>query len=102
MTRMYLLVFDVSRVPVNMEALHTYIRDSRDITSYWNYIPLVYIIRTHLDLHAMSAKLNAMFGGAWFLLTEINGQSTNGILPLPAWDWINAPQGYILPPPVNG
>ena len=49
---------------VNLWQLTRYLHDSRDIVAYWNYIPLVYCIKSYLSAaelcHQAAALLSAI------------------------------------------
>jgi hypothetical protein len=70
---------------VNLGALQQYLHDSADIVAYWNYIPLVYCIKSRLTATELTYKLRP-FLPQGYMVAEINPQNLNGVLP-PAWDW---------------
>jgi hypothetical protein len=63
-----------------------YLHDSRDIIAYWNYIPLVYCIKSYLSAEELTVKLRPFFPNS-FMIAEINPGNINGILPKEAWTW---------------
>jgi hypothetical protein len=71
---------------VNLWQLTRYLHDSRDIVAYWNYIPLVYCIKSYLSAAELATKLQAYFPQQ-FMIAEINPGNINGILPGEAWTW---------------
>jgi hypothetical protein len=71
---------------VNLWALTRYLHDSRDIIAYWNYIPLVYCIKSYLPAAELAIKLQPYFPQP-FMIAEINPGNLNGILPEEAWSW---------------
>jgi hypothetical protein len=71
---------------VNLWQLTRYLHDSRDIVAYWNYIPLVYCIKSYLSAAELAIKLQPYFPQP-FMIAEINEQNINGILPQEAWSW---------------
>jgi hypothetical protein len=71
---------------VNLWQLARYLHDSRDIVAYWNYIPLVYCIKSYLSAAELAAKLRPFFP-APFMIAEINPDNINGVLPQEAWTW---------------
>ena len=71
---------------VNLWSLVRYLHDSRDIIAYWNYIPLVYCVKTYLSASELTQKLRPYFPNS-FMIAEINAQNLDGILPAEAWSW---------------
>jgi hypothetical protein len=71
---------------VNLLALHQYLHDSVDVIAYWNYIPLVYCIKSRLTSTELSKKL-LPFLPHGFIVAEINIWNLNGIIPPEAWHW---------------
>jgi hypothetical protein len=71
---------------VNLWTLTRYLHDSRDIIAYWNYIPLVYCIKSYLSAEELANKLYAYFPHP-FMIAEINPGNINGVLPQEAWSW---------------
>lgn len=72
---------------VNIPAFAQYLYDSADIIAYWNYIPLVYCVKSRLTATELAQKLMSFFYPAHFLIGEVNAQNLNGILPPDAWQW---------------
>jgi hypothetical protein len=85
--RTYLLVYDTSKNPDVLHALHRYIMDSKDFVGYWNYIPFVYVVKTYEALPVLREKFSFIFRNSGFLLAEIFPHSVDGLLPREAWDW---------------
>jgi hypothetical protein len=71
---------------VNIWALTRYLHDSRDIIAYWNYIPLVFCVKTYLTSTALTEKLQPYFPQS-FMIAEINEGNINGRLPQEVWQW---------------
>src|SRR5450631_3607022 len=71
---------------VNLAALNQYLFDSADIIAYWNYIPLVYCVKSRLDATELTLKLRPFFPG-FYMVAEIFPWNTNGLLPREAWQW---------------
>jgi len=71
---------------VDLWQLTQYLHDSRDIIAYWNYIPLVYCIKSYLSAEELTGKLQAYLRHS-FMIAEINPNNINGILPKEAWTW---------------
>jgi len=84
---------------VNLWALTRYLHDSRDIIAYWNYIPLVYCVKSYLSANELTNRLRPYFPNS-FMIAEINPNNLNGILPREAWPWfyMEHHQKHPLPP----
>jgi hypothetical protein len=82
----YIINFIAADVNFNLWQLTRYLHDSRDIIAYWNYIPLVYCIKSYLSAEGLTAKLRPFFPNS-FMIAEINPHNINGILPKEAWTW---------------
>ncbi len=72
---------------VNIATLNQYLFDSADIIAFWNYIPLVYCVKSRATATDLAYKLTPFFPNGNFLVAEITPNNINGILPNPAWDW---------------
>lgn len=83
---------------VNLATLHQYLSDSADILGFWNYIPLVYCVKTRLNSHDLSNKL-APFFPSGFVVAELDIRNLNGRLMSPdAWAWFYQPAHEKLAP----
>ena len=82
----YIINFVAADVNFNLWQLTRYLHDSRDIIAYWNYIPLVYCIKSYLSAEELTIKLRPFFPSS-FMIAEINPHNINGILPKDAWTW---------------
>jgi hypothetical protein len=72
---------------VNIGSLQQYLHDSVDVIAYWNYIPLVYCIKSRLNALELKLKLASFFPNGGFMIAEINIWNMDGSLVGPAWDW---------------
>jgi hypothetical protein len=70
---------------VNILALHQYIHDSREIIAYWNYIPLVYCLKSDLSALELRDRLRPFLNT--YMIAEINERNLDGLLPSEAWSW---------------
>jgi hypothetical protein len=84
--------------------LNRYLHDSRDIIAYWNYIPLVYCVKSYLSATELGAKLQPFFPFGSFMIAEINAHNMNGILPQEAWSWfyMDHHEKRTFPPSLGG
>jgi hypothetical protein len=98
----YIITFGVSGVNIN--SLHQYLFDSADVVAFWNYIPLVYCIKSHLSSTELASKLKPFFAQDPYLIAEVNVQNLNGVLPKEAWDWfyLNHHEKGRPPVPISG
>lgn len=72
---------------VNIVSFARYLYDSADIIAYWNYIPLVYCVKSKLSSTELAVKLGDFLPPAKFMVSEINILNLNGSLPFAAWEW---------------
>jgi len=93
--RLYLIVFDATKNPDVLGALHRYIMDSRDFVGYWNYIPLVYIVKSYESMSVLREKLRYILTGGKFLIVEISSRTIDGLMPREAWDWFYYSHGQL-------
>jgi hypothetical protein len=100
----YILVF--KQKGVNLAALVQYLHDSVDIAGYWNYIPLVFCVKSHLSADSLQVKLDPFFPSKTYFIGEINYPNVDGMLPESAWEWFKLDHHEkvrppTLPPPNN-
>jgi|HubBroStandDraft_3_1064219.scaffolds.fasta_scaffold47297_2 hypothetical protein len=83
--KIYIITFGVAEV--NLAALNQYLFDSSDIIAFWNYVPLVYCVKSRATATELAYKLTPFFPNGNFFIAEINPNNANGMLPEPAWEW---------------
>lgn len=83
---------------VNMPAFQQYLVDSVDVLSYWNHLPLIYLVKTRLTPHELTAKLRSFFGDRLFIVAEIDPDNVSGWLPMNSWEWFRAPAPPVKAP----
>lgn len=89
---------------VNVPAFTQYLYDSADIIAFWNYIPLVYCIKSRLLASELAPKVRHFFPNGGYMIAEINSNNADGWLPADAWDWFyleHHHKGH-RPPPLAG
>jgi hypothetical protein len=86
---------------VDFWTLNRHLHDSRDIIAYWNYIPLVYCVKSYLSATELAAKLQPYFPRGGFMIAEINANNMNGILPPEAWSWFYIEHHEKREPPLS-
>jgi hypothetical protein len=72
---------------INLAAFTQYLYDSKDIIAFWNYIPLVYCVKSRLSATELTAKLRPFIPSDNYMVAEVNLQNINGVLPIEAWHW---------------
>jgi hypothetical protein len=82
--RTYIINFIVQGV--DLGALTRYLHENREIIAYWNYLPLVYCVKSYLSANELADRLRPYLPHL-FIIAEINPQNVNGILPQDAWSW---------------
>jgi hypothetical protein len=89
---------------VNLATLNQYLFDSSDIIAFWNYVPLVYCVKTRLIAKDLAHKLKPFFPHGDYFIGEINHRNIDGLLPRAAWEWFyldhhEKHRAPALPPP---
>src|SRR5947208_3365240 len=75
-------------VDVNIPALVQYLYDSADIIAFWNYVPLVYCVKSRLSARELVIKLRPFFPQETGLFVmEVTPSYMDGFLPEEAWRW---------------
>ncbi len=85
----YAIYGDYSQV--NVPAFSRYIIDCVDFLSYWNNLPLLFIVKTKIHVSEVAEKCSPFFVNGNFLVAEINPMGVNGRLPMGAWQWFTTP-----------
>ena len=70
----------------DVEAFAQYVKDSKKISRYWNYIPNVFIVESNLNVRDLAVSFKP-FLRVGYLVTEIDNTNTDGQLPSAAWAW---------------
>lgn len=83
--KVYIITFGV--LDVNMSALVQYLYDSADIIAFWNYVPLIYCVKSRATATELARKLQPFFPHGTFFIAEINPSNADGMLPHTAWEW---------------
>jgi hypothetical protein len=87
--KIYTVNFFAQRV--NLPALHMYLNDSVDILGYWNYIPLVYCLKSRLNATELCIRLRPFLPDP-MIVAEINPTNLNGFMFDPNfWHWFYEP-----------
>jgi hypothetical protein len=84
-------LFDTdNKVSTAVEGIRNYLVSSNDILGYWNYIPLVYCVKTKLSSSELRVAFS-MLTSVNLMIAEINPNNVDGHLPQAAWDWFYSP-----------
>lgn len=83
----YLITFDP--ITANLMGVHDAITSCTGVNEWWHYFSGSYIVTTNQSLNTLKRNLekNGLTGGS-YLIIEVRKNSA-GLLPKPAWDWIN-------------
>jgi hypothetical protein len=82
-----LIVTDFAAGRIKPQQLEAFLRNSRFISDVMSPIPLVYLVRTSLDLRALSTLLHPMMDESRFLVTPLDLRTVDGWLPKGTWEW---------------
>jgi hypothetical protein len=93
----YMIVF--YNPNINIGLLNQYIIHSPYVLSYWNYLPLVYAIKSRSNVNDLRLHFEPLFGLQNFLIAEINTHNVSGRLPPDAWPWFEESDFPPPPPP---
>jgi hypothetical protein len=61
------------------------------ILAFWNYLPLVYCVKSFASSTDLTQRLDRYMKDAQFLVAEINVRNINGMLGAEAWQWFYEP-----------
>ena len=75
----------------NLHSLELELKTSPLFLAYWNYIPLIYCIKSNFSAQDITITLNQFCPGGGYIIAEVNPININGLLPKQAWDWFYEP-----------
>jgi hypothetical protein len=90
----YVLIVDAGDKRANYAAIGQYLRDSVWIAGWANHLPFMFLLKSDLEIGALTDKLHAVVAPVKYMLFKIHQTQTTGLMPQPTWDWINE-----VPPP---
>lgn len=93
--KIYLIAYNTLDEMETVESIRQYVVDSKDFVAYWNYIPLVYIVKSYKSLQELRDKFRNMLGKNQFMIAEISAAHIDGFLPKSAWDWFYHDHGQL-------
>jgi hypothetical protein len=76
---------------IDLGYFESFLRYDPDILGFWNYIPLVYLVKTNLSVGDLAFRVRNRLQGNHCLVAEVNPYNVDGWLPKPAWDWFRSP-----------
>ncbi len=86
--RTYVLAIDAHASSEDIGMLQQYITASQDFSSWWNHLPMVFVLESALSADTISEKLHVVTPDVRFLLTEVDLTRSQGWLPDTSWKWI--------------
>jgi len=84
----YMLAIDPVCSLDDLEILRNFVTTSKDIGSWWNHLPMLFMLESGLTAEVIAEKLHGLAPDAKFLLTEVNLAAAQGWLPEVSWKWI--------------
>jgi hypothetical protein len=86
--RTYIIVVDAWNPAVDPAPVKDFVRNSKSITNWWNYIPYVFLVTSPLRADQLSEEMRPYTKGARFLVMRVNPAESEGSLPRRSWEWI--------------
>lgn len=74
------------------KAVLDFLDTRREILNWCSVLPHSILIVSDRPIAELNQIFASQFPGRYFLLSEIRGQTSNGLLPRFAWDFINTPK----------
>jgi hypothetical protein len=84
----YILAIDANHSASDLGKIQDYVITSKDFSSWWNHLPMIFMLESSLSADAIGEKLHALTPRARFLLTKIDLAESQGWLPEISWKWI--------------
>jgi hypothetical protein len=85
MHKTYIITFYAPGIDISI--LNRIMLESETIDAFWNYIPLVYCVKSLNTAAALRGYFAQHFGGANYMIAELNPHNIDGWLPQEAWAW---------------
>lgn len=79
---------------VVLSKINSFVQRDTSVRAYWNYIPLVYCVKSSSTSTELAARISALLPTAQVFVAELNAENIDGQLPKDAWTWF-----YAAPPP---
>jgi hypothetical protein len=84
----YLLALDAGCDANDVLKIQRFITNGGDFSSWWNHLPMIFILESAHSAEAIGEKLHALTPSARFFQTEVNLAESQGWLPRKSWPWI--------------
>ncbi len=84
----YILTIDANGSSEDLGKIQQYVTTSSDFSSWWNHLPMVFMLDSALTADTLGEKLHELTPNARFLLTKANLTESQGWLPEASWKWI--------------
>ena len=84
----------------SQSGVHAILNATDAIEDWIAPFPYSAILVSDLDTRELGAILRRLLNGAWFVVTQIDGQLTDGWLPGDFWQYVNNPAEASLPEPL--
>lgn len=90
MNRIYLLAFN--DYMGTQQSVLDFLDTRREITNWLSVLPHSVLLVSEHPMVVLRNMILAKFPNCFFLLSEIHGSTSNGLLSKAAWDFINNPK----------
>ena len=84
----YMLALDANSALGDLEKIQHFVTDSPEFVSWWNHLPMVFMLETSAPAASISQKLHALAPDVRFMLTKVDLSVSEGWLPDTSWKWI--------------
>ena len=89
---MKLYVFLYNDTIGTQQSVQFFLETRREVLNWFRFAPHSFLLVSNESLQTLTVMFQNNFPGSWFFLSEINGTTSNGILPQGYWDFINNPK----------
>lgn len=86
--RVFVVALDANDPASDPRLFRKAIKGNPDITSWWNYIPYVYLIASERNSDELSVSLHTKGKIQRFFVMQVNLAESEGLLPEKAWAWV--------------
>jgi hypothetical protein len=82
------LIIAVWPQPGVAEKLLRFMKEIPFVSEWWNHIPNVYCVKTHLTVLKLTNLLDELIPGS-YMVAELKPETPDGRLPAKAWSWFH-------------
>ncbi len=86
--RTFLVAVDAGDPNAQAQNFRLFLKDNPKVDNWWNYMPFIYLVVSSDDADAVAHSVRSRTGLNKFLVTEVNLNESEGMLPESAWNWI--------------